>query len=1070
VEAFSVESGNKLTGLEIAIIGMAGRFPGAGDLRRFWQNLAEGRESISFFSEEELLASGLRLEEIRRPEYVNARGILEDCESFDAGFFRFTPREAEFIDPQQRLFLECAWEAFEDAGYVPDAFAGLIGVFAAVATSTYFFWQIVPAMGTLAFGDAMSILSNDKDFLPTRLSYKLNLRGPSVAVGTGCSSSLVATHMACKSLLAGECDMALAGGVSVHFPIKTGYNFQEGGVVSPDGHCRTFDERGKGSVFGSGVGVVLLKRLEDALNDRDPIYAVIKGSATNNDGSRRAGFTAPSIEGQSEVIRLARLMADVDASSISYVETHGTATPIGDPIEVQALIEASAYSPTPRNSCAIGSVKTNIGHTAEASGVAGLIKTALSLKHRKIPASLHFTKPNPKLGLEDSPFYVNDKLRDWTSQGPPLRAGVSSFGIGGTNAHVVLEEAPQAVVRGSHRKYSILTISARTASALETYTDRICAFLSENPNVSLPDAAFTLQTGRKSFDYRRVLVCDCVDDAVQSLKDRDRQRIYSSVRPPVEAPNVAIMFPGLGDDHAGMAAALYQTEPFFRAELDRCCELLKQELNVDFRTILRVDPASANARTSAVNNGPDLRRMLGRAGRTNGTPAERMRTDFAQIALFITELALARLWMHWGLKPKALIGYSLGEFTAACVAGVFSVEDAIKIVAARAKLVQSLPPGAMLAVPLPEQEVRDLDVAELGVAAINGPALTVLSGPVESIEELQSRLKSNGIETRRVHTGHALHSHTMAPISKAFMEVLKQFPAQPPQIPYVSNVTGDWIKPEEPRDPAYWARHLCGTVRFGPGVEKLRQSGTQIFVEAGPGQTLCSLLLQHPACHSGKPAVALQSLSSIYDAADDSAVLLSSLGRLWLEGWTPDWESFHEQDHRSRMWLPTYPFERRVYRVQPVAKSPGISKMTFAIFPQPASAQNNDPQEESISAALETNSQTMRGIDDEATQEDEQLVLPETELQRKVAALWYELLGIEQVSIHDNFFKIGGDSLLGTRLISRLSGTFPIELPLRQLIENPTIASLSEIIEGLLLQKLEELSDEEAAKLAENLG
>ncbi|PYP93204.1 MAG: polyketide synthase [Candidatus Angelobacter sp. Gp1-AA117] len=1063
-------SDNKLTGLEIAIIGMAGRFPGAGDLRRFWQNLAEGRECISFFAEEELLASGLGLEEIRRPGYVKARGILEDCESFDAGFFRITPREAEFIDPQQRLFLECAWEAFEDAGYVPDAFAGLIGVFAAVATSTYFFWQIIPAMGSgFAFSDAMSILSNDKDFLPTRLSYKLNLRGPSVAVGTGCSSSLVATHIACKSLLAGECDMALAGGVSIHFPIKSGYNFQEGGVVSPDGHCRTFDECGKGSVFGSGIGVVLLKRLEDALKDRDPIYAVIKGSATNNDGSRRVGFTAPSIEGQSEVIALARLMAGVDASSISYIETHGTATPIGDPIEVQALIEASANSPLQKNSCAIGSVKTNIGHTAEASGIAGLIKTALSLRHRKIPASLHFTKPNPKLGLEDSPFYVNDKLKDWKSQGPPLRAGVSSFGIGGTNAHVVLEEAPQTVVHGSHRKYSMLTLSARTASALETYTDQIRTFLSENPIASLPDAAFTLQTGRKSFDYRRVLVCDSVDDAVQSLKGRDRQRIYSSVRPPLEAPNIAIMFSGLGDDHPGMAATLYQTEPFFRTELDRCFELLKQELNVDFRTILRVDSASANTKTSAVNNGPDLRRMLGRAGRTNGTPAERMRTDFAQIALFITELALARLWMHWGLKPKALIGYSLGEFSAACVAGVFSVPDAIKIVAARAKLVQSLPPGAMLAVPLPEQEVRELKGAELGVAAINGPALTVLSGPVESIAELQSRLKSKGIETRHVHTSHALHSHAMAPITEAFMEVLKQFPTQPPQIPYVSNVTGDWIKPEEPRDPAYWARHLCGTVRFGAGVEKLRQNGTQIFVEAGPGQTLCSLVLQHPACHSGERAVALQSLSSIYDAADDSAVLLSSLGKLWLEGWTPDWESFHEQDRRSRMWLPTYPFERKVYRVQPVGTSIGIPKTAFAIYPQPASSQDKASPQKSIAAALETNSQTMRGIDDDAA-EGEQLVLPETELQRKVAALWYELLGIEQISIHDNFFKIGGDSLLGTRLISRLSGTFPIELPLRQLIENPTIASLSEIIEGLLLQKLEELSDEEAAKLAENLG
>jgi acyl transferase domain-containing protein len=1068
-----VEQTNNITGLEIAIIGMAGRFPGATDLRKFWQNLAEGRECISVFSDDELLASGVSPEDMSRPKYVRARGVLKAPESFDAGFFKFTPREAEMTDPQQRVFLECAWEAFEDAGYVPDSFGGLVGVFAAAATSTYFFYQVVPALGSgFAFNDPQSVLSNEKDFLPTRVSYKLNLKGPSVAVSTGCSSSLVATHIACKSLLAGECDMALAGGVSIHFPLKNGYIFQEGGFASPDGHCRTFDIQAQGSVFGSGIGVVLLKRLEDALMDRDSIYAVIKGSAINNDGSRRIGFTAPSIEGQSEVIRLARSMADVDDASITYIETHGTATPIGDPIEVQALTEAAGRSAR-KQSCAIGSVKTNIGHTAEAAGVAGLIKTALSLKHKQIPASLHFTKPNPKLGLEASPFYVNDKLNDWVDHGLPLRAGVSSFGIGGSNAHVVLEEAPAAAPGRSHRKHSLLTISARSASAQEAYTDRFCDFLSENKHVNLADVAFTSHVGRKSFDCRRMLVCHDTDDAAQALKSRDRQRVFSSAKPPREALHVAMMFPGLGDDHASMAAELYQTEPVFRAQIDHCLQLLPEDIRVNLRNTLQLtNPAPVNAaKTPATKSGPDLRQMLGRnMGRNNAAcsaPLSPGRTDLAQIALFITEFSLAWLWMHWGLRPQALIGYSLGEFTAACVAEVFSLEDALKLVSARAKLIQSLPAGAMLAVPLPEQDVQNLVGAELSVAAVNGPSLTVLSGPVEMIEDLQGRLKSDGVDTRRVHTHHGLHSRSMASIAESLTEVAKQFPAKPPRIPYLSNVTGDWIQPQEACNPEYWARHLCGAVRFGDGIEKLRQSGTHVFLEAGPGQTLCSLVLQHPACRSGEAAIGLQSLASVYDSGDDGTVLLSSLGRLWLEGWTPDWAAFHGDERRSRLSLPTYPFERKVYRVQSSSQPVPASRIVPAAVPRSPVV-----LKETIAPASETSPPAslpeIKG--EESAALDPQRVLPETELQRKVAEIWYELLGIEEISIYDSFFKLGGDSLLGTRLISRLKEMFPIELPLRKLIESPTIALLSETIESLLLQKLANLSDEEAADLAENLG
>ncbi|HLJ89767.1 MAG TPA: beta-ketoacyl synthase N-terminal-like domain-containing protein [Candidatus Angelobacter sp.] len=1052
-----------MTGLEIAIIGMAGRFPGARNLREFWANLVAGKESISFFSDEELLLSGVSPEMIARPEYVRARGILEAPESFDAGFFKFTPREAEITDPQHRCFLECAWEACEDAGYVPDAFGGYVGVFAAAATSSYFFHQVIPGLGSdFAFGDTMSVLGNEKDFLPTRLSYKLGLKGPSVTVSTGCSSSLVATHLACKSLLAGECDMALAGGVSIRFPAKMGYPFQEGGIASPDGHCRTFDEQARGSVFGSGVGVALLKRLEDALADRDSIYAVIKGSAINNDGSRRVGFTAPSVEGQCEAIRLARLMAGVEPESISYIECHGTATPIGDPIEVHALKE-SAGPGAPKNFCALGSVKTNIGHTAEAAGMAGLIKTALALRNRKIPASLHFTSPNPKLELEGGPFYVNDKLRDWTPNGHPLRAGVSSFGIGGSNAHVVVEEAPRRIAEASHRRRHLLTISARSASALETATDQLCSFLSENPQINLADAAFTTHVGRKPFDHRRIVVCRDADDAVKTLKTRVSGRVFSNLKLSSDAPNVAMMFPGLGNDQTGMAADLYQTEPFFRSEMDRYFEFLPQETISELRGILGLDIETGySSGGTAPLRKPDLRTLFKRAPEVPESESSQ-RTDLAQLALFLTELALARLWMHWGMRPKALIGYSLGEFTAACVAGVFSPQDALKIVSARAKLIQSLPLGAMLAVPLAERELPPDALADLSIAAVNGPSLVVLSGPLEAIEALQISLKASGVDSRRLQARHALHSPSMASISESFIEVMKQFPASSPQIPYLSNVTGDWIRPEEACNPHYWARHLCGTVRFGDGVEKLCEAGINLFVEVGPGQTLCSLLLQHPACRGTKSTAGLQSLSGAFDTEGDSSVLLTTIGRLWLEGWSPDWTLFHGDERRSRVQLPTYPFERKIYRVQ-ATQGWSVPAVGSAFPATQASAEA--PSQVWMSRSDGSNRSEEEEMPLLATGEG---ILPGTELQQKIATLWHELLGIEEIRIDDNFFKLGGDSLLGTRLISRLKEIFPIELPLRTLIESPTIGLLAETVELLLLQKIEGLSDQEAAELAGKL-
>ena len=873
----------------IAIVGMAGRFPGARNLDEFWRNLRDGVETISSFTEEELRAAGVDSALLRDPAYVKAGGILEDIELFDASFFGINHREAEMMDPQHRLFLECAWEALENAGYNSDFYDARIGVYAGHGLTSYLLSNLYSNRQSIwALSGGQSLLGNEKDYLSTRVSYKLNLSGPSISVQTACSTSLVAVHLACQSLLNGECSMALAGGVTISVPQKAGYKYEEGGIMSPDGHCRTFDASAQGTAPGSGVGIVILKRLEDALADGDTIHAVIKGSAINNDGSRKAGYTAPSVEGQAAVIGEALHMAGVEASTIGYIEAHGTATVLGDPIEVAALTQAFRTGTEAKEFCAIGSVKSNIGHADTAAGVAGLIKTVLALKHKQIPPSLHFHEPNPTIDFANSPFYVNAKLNEWTTNGAPRRAGVSSFGIGGTNAHVIVEEAPHAASEGTVRPLHLITLSARTSSALKATAQNLAAHLKQHPELNIADVAHTLQLGRKSFDHRLALVCRDLDEASAALEDETR--VVTSVQETNDHP-VVFMFPGQGAQHPRMGAELYEVEETFREQMDLCSDLLQPHLGCDLRALLY--PSQENI----------------------GEAAERLKqTIYTQPALFVVEFALAKLWLSWGVRPRAMIGHSIGEYVAACLAGVMTLEDALKLVAARGRLMQSLPAGAMTSVTLPEAELAPLLDERLSIAAVNGPSFCVISGETEAIEEQEKLLSDRGHLCRRLHTSHAFHSAMMDSILEPFVELVRTVQLNSPKLAYISNVTGTWITPTEATDTHYWARHLRETVCFDAGVRELAKIPNSILLEVGPGRTLTKLTQSHLQ----KEAV-LYSLPGPQEKKSELRTMLDAVGALWLAGRRIDWAGFSSGRRQRRIPLPGYPFERKRYWIEPDA-------------------------------------------------------------------------------------------------------------------------------------------------------
>jgi amino acid adenylation domain-containing protein len=988
---------------EIAIVGMAGRFPGARNVSELWRNLCAGVESIRSLSDEEMLADYVSPADLAQPGVVKAGGILDDIDCFDAEFFGISKREAEIMDPQHRFFLECAWEALESAGHLPSRYRGSIGVFAGAGANTYLLSNLITRADVIEqLGRFPILLASDKDYLSTRVSYKLNLTGPSFTIQTACSTSLVATHVACQSLLNGECDLALAGGVSISVPQHAPYFYQEGGILSPDGHCRAFDADARGTVPGNGAGIVVLKRLSDARVDRDHVIAVIKGSAINNDGSSKVGFTAPGLHGQTRVLREALAVAGVDPESIGYIECHGTGTPLGDPNELEALAAAYGGDGAER-SCAIGSVKTNLGHLDAAAGVTGLIKAALAVEHGIVVPSLHFSRPNPHFDFERSPFHVSSKVTAWPQKNGPRRAAVSSFGIGGTNAHVILEQAPTPARSERHRAVQLIPVSARTPKALARSLERVADAIEGEASLVLADVAYTLQTGRAAFACRRFVVSSNREEAAAALRQAASEPGIAG-RTPDARPEIAFMFPGQGSQYVQMGTDLYSDAPVFQKEIDVCADLLRAHLG-----------------------GEDIRRLLWPTGAAETSRARNLldQTQYTQPALFATEYALARLWMSWGIVPQVLTGHSVGEYVGACLAGIFTLDDALALIAARGRLIQSLPAGSMLAVLMSEDKLRAELRDGVTIAAVNGPEQCVVAGRTDAIAAFEAALVTQGITCRSLPTSHAFHSPLMDPILAAFRAELGRVTLRSPTIRCLSNVTGTWLTADEAVDPGYWVRHLRETVRFGDGLATLCDGAERAFVEVGPGRAL-SRLLQRASENGASPAI-VASLRDAGDAQSDMTALMSALGRLWTAGVTVDWDQVHFPYQPHRAALPTYPFERRRHWIEPATRFGQLS------FEQPAPTQ---PFHEADSSDGPAN----------GTWPSPRETRLEDPVQVSLASIWRELTGVDDVQASSNFFELGGDSLLMISLGSRIERVFAVKPPMRELFEAPTLEHMAAVV------------------------
>ncbi len=994
----------------IAIIGMAGRFPGAHDVREFWENLKSGKEGITRFSVDELEVND-RERLMSLDNYVAARGIVNDVDKFDAAFFGIMPKEADLIDPQQRLFLECCWHAFDDAGYDPLNCPAVVGVYAGASYNSYFLEHV--GAGQAYFDDYAAgfqvsnfntTLAAHAEFLATRVAYKLNLRGPAFSIGAGCATSLVAVSQACLALQNYQCDMALAGAASITFPQRRGYLYEPGGMVSSDGHCRSFDASAEGTVFGDGVGALLLKRFEDAVADRDNIYAVIIGVGINNDGSAKVGFTAPSIDGQALAIEMAHASAGIDPATITYIEAHGTATPLGDPVEFAALTRAFRASTNKTQFCAIGTAKANIGHLDVAAGITGLIKTALSLHHKTLIPVLHFKHPNPRLDLVNSPFYIQSELSTWQRGATRLRAGVSAFGMGGTNTHVVVEEPPIPERSSSRWNQHLLILSAKTEPALAESAANLANFLAEHQELEPADVSFTLMNGRHSFDFRRIAICSDLHGAATIVAGATGKRSETRIarRP---APPIAFMFPGQGSQFVNMGHRIYQLNSVFRQHFDRCADIVRLDGGPDLRAI--VFPPPSSQASSVIDH-----------------------TACAQPAIFVIEYALAQLWLALGIVPSMMIGHSVGEFVAACLAGVMSLDDALSLIVKRGRMMGSLPPGAMLSVRLPELRIRELLDPSLSIAAVNAPSLTVIAGPSASIERLEKILSNESIVCRRLATSHAFHSQMMDPIVPEFKAACSQVQLSVPCIPFISSLTGDWITAHEATDPGYWARHLREPVRFSEGISRLRSVSCSLL-EVGPGSTLTTLALQHPA--NNQPAeddqLVLRSLSGANDPLMEESHLLNAIGSLWLHGANPLWPALYEDECRHRVSLPGYPFEpQRHWISRPNEVAPSAE----------GTVKGTEPYQRSKNETKRT----------------EQAVTPMSsygliQIRSRLASIFEDLSGLDIAAMDPAtpFLELGFDSLFLTQVSQQLLSAFGLKVTFRQLLEEESsLAALTSYV------------------------
>ncbi len=997
----------------VAIIGIGARLPGVSGLEEFWRNLVHGVGSIRTFRPEELEHCSAKNDPANAERYVRARSVLENADQFDAAFFGLYPRQAELMDPQHRVFLECAWEALESAGYNPETYPGLIGLYAGLSLNTYLLYNLssqpgaAPALAAAYPGSYDTLFGNDKDFMTTRVAHKLNLRGPCVTVQTACSTSLVAVTHAYYSLLTYQCDMALAGGVSITFPQRRDYLYEAEGMVSRDGTCRSFDADASGTVFGSGAGVVVLKRLSDAIADGDHIRAVILGAAMNNDGSARVGYAAPGVEGQAAVIALAQAAAGVSPESISYIEAHGTGTPMGDPIEVAALTQAFRRGTDRRGFCTLGTAKTHLGHLDMAAGVTGLIKTILQLEHGAIPPLLHFQKPNPRIDFANSPFVPAARLQEWPRSSSPRRAGVSAFGVGGTNAHVVVEEAPLPEERATSRARQLLVLSAKTPTALETMTRNLADWLAAPPeplgtldSCLLADVAFTLQRGRKGFAHRRAVVVSSPEDAVKALRSPDAKTSVTGQAPSSE-PEVVFLFPGQGAQYVDMGRELYAKEPVFREEVDRCAGILRAHLGTDIRTILHPTPEGRAEAEKRIHE-----------------------TAMTQPAIFVIEYALAKLWQSWGIQPSILIGHSIGEYVCAVLAETFTLEDALALLAVRAKLMQALPAGSMLAVRLPGAEVESQLPGGVSIAAYNSAKLCTVSGPTVVLKQFQQQLEGRKVAAKLLPTSHAFHSAMMDPMLPEFTAAVSRTQRAAPKLRWISTCTGTWMTPDDLADPAYWSRQLRQPVRFAEALALVASDRKHVLLEVGPGQALSQLARQHP----GKPAdlVVVSSFGPGSEAGEEVSALYAALGRLWVAGAAPNWESLHAGERRQRVPLPTYPFERKRFWVEPA--QPGSSPSLPAGLSASPSAISSLCSESSIPLPMSDSSSN--GVGTPATP------ARRSRLAAEVRKSIENLSGLQLASDSVSFLELGFDSLFLTQASQALQKQFGVKITFRQLIND----------------------------------
>jgi acyl transferase domain-containing protein/thioesterase domain-containing protein len=876
----------------IAIVGMAAHLPACRTIADYWRLLKEGRHATRWLSDEELLTAGVAAEDLADPNYVRAANVLPDMEMFDAEFFGFSPKEAAILDPQHRHFLELCWEVLEDAGHMPDRFEGAIGIFAGAGMQAYLPYnlltnqELVKEVGLFLLRHT----GNDKDFLTTRASYLLDLQGPSINIQTACSTSLVAVHQACQSLLSGECDMALAGGITIELPHRRGYHFRDGEILSPDGLCRAFDDDAAGTVFGSGGGIVALRRLEDALADGDEVRAVIRSTAVNNDGSQKAGYLAPSVHGQAGAAAEALAVAGIDPASVSYIEAHGTGTPIGDPIELAALKEAYDVGQGP-HTCGLGSVKTNIGHLDTAAGAASLIKVVLALQNELLPPSLNFKKPSSRFDFASSPFHVVSKAQPWPRGAEPRRAAVNSLGVGGTNAHVIVEEAPLRSGADGAKRWHLLPISARSQASLDGLLDRWGRFSAEKPELPLADAAFTLQSGRKNFACRAALVAQDTEGLADALRSRNGKRIVRGTAG-ARAPEVVFMFPGGGAQYPGAGREFYEGASVFREAADACFVVLPRDAPRDLKAVMLAEGIAQDSAAATLE-----------------------RPSYAIPALFILEYAFARLWESWGIRPAAMIGHSAGEYVAACLAGILTLPDALAIVTLRGQLFEQVPEGSLLSVGLPEDDLAGLVGHDLDIAAVNGPSACVVSGTKEKIAALTDKLATQGIQTSRLRINVAAHSRLLDGVLGRFRELLERLDYGKPAIPCISNLRGGWAVGSDLGTAEYWVRHMRECVRFGDGIAACLDAPDRILLEVGPGQNLGALAQIASGRH--EPLAVLASSAHAKEQESDAALALATAGALWCHGAAIDWTAIRGSRDARRVSLPTYAFERRSHWIEP---------------------------------------------------------------------------------------------------------------------------------------------------------